>query len=344
MEQVTREAVGASPQEASYILQVRPATPPEAEAEVLARHIDQFVGLYLGAAGLDDARFARLEALTWAISAPPGQLAAIEEVRADLAETLFGRADGEQVTLVHEKEPPAASEARAPSPEDGDVDLDDPFAGWEPSQSSAVTRAAMDDASDVLDLDAPDLDIIDSDVFEVDAWNVSGGAEYGDSDRFDPASTADLDAAVMRGTDNDGDDFDTLTETPERPDAARRDDLAAELAAFRAEMRDIAATIPGAGGDEDLARFRAELDSITGALGQRVDGAAQRIESAADRVADTVAGIPDAERMAGAVERAEASAHLMESSVREAVEALTAALQAMNNAAPRVEGDAQSEA
>jgi hypothetical protein len=328
MQQVTPEAVTAGEGETAFILQLRPAFPPAADPDKLAEQIDQFVGLYLGAAGQDASRYSKLEPLTWAISAAPDGVSAIADIRADLAETLFGSADGDHVRLVRQGEAPESeAEVAAPEPER----VNDPFAGWEPAHSSAATRAAMDGASDVLDLDAPDLDIVDGDVFEVDAWNVEAPAPAGFGTQVGPAPELET---------GDADDFDTLTEAPER--AAQPDgDLAAELAAFRSEMREIAASIPSGAGSDALDQFRSELDSITGALGQRVDGAAQRIESAADRVAETVAGLPDAERMAGAVERAEASAQLMESSVRDAVEALTAALKAMNGVSP--DGESQAD-
>lgn len=343
MHQVTADAVTASDGDTSFILQLRPAFPPAADPDSLSARIDQFVELYLGAAGLSGARYARLKPLTWAISTAPEDAREVELIRADLSETLFGRDDETQVHLVRQtpQETPGEAEPK-PAP-------DDAFADWEPAHSSAATRAAMDDASDVLDLDAPDLDIVDSDVFEVDAWHID--------DPFDPASpeesvaaapyepTADLDDGARPAdpeADAEGDEnaFEDLTEPPDRAAAGHQSDIARELAAFREEMRQIAAGIPTEPGSDALDQFRTELDSITGALGQRVDGAAQRIESAADRVADTVAGLPDAERMAGAVERAEASAELMESSVRDAVDALTAALEAMNGTAPSSENQA----
>ena len=331
MQQVNQDAVTAQQGETAFILQLRPAIPPGADPAVLSTQIDQFVRLYLGACTLNEARFAQLEALTWAISASPGAAGAVEEIRADLAETLFGAAGGDHVRLVREDDhdaEPDAPEIAEPGP------VEDPFAGWEPANSSAATRAAMEGSPDVLDLDAPDLDIVDADILEVDAWSVDTSVTAPpDGDVFDIESGFETEGESAEPS------FDTLTEAPERS-GQTNGDIAAELAAFRAEMRDIAAGIPADAGSGALDQFRAELDSITGALGQRVDGAAQRIESAADRVADTVACLPDAERMAGAMERAEASAQLMESSVREAVEALTAALKAMNGAAPGGENQA----
>ena len=331
MQHTTPEAVTASEGESAFILQLRPAFPPGADPDALSGQIDQFLKLYLEAADPAEARCARLEPLTWAISLPPTSAAAIEQVRADLAETLFGRDDGANVRLVSQDRSGDASsdpiEVDAGSGTNEDAQArsepgpDDPYSGWEPAHSSAATRAAMDDASNVLDLDAPDLNIIDGDVFDVDSWSIDAPALY-------ESESAPVDAGEAGGV--------TGAEATPGPG-----EVAAELAAFRAEMREIAAGIPAVSGSEALDRFRTELDSITGALGQRVDGAAQRIETAAERVTETAAGLPDAERMADAVERAEASAQLMESSVREAVEALTAALKAMN-AAPGA-GESQAD-
>lgn len=361
MNQVDPDALEAGHGQASFILQLRPSTPPEADAEALARQIDQFVSMYLAASGADEADFALLSPLTWAISAPKAYCAEIEDIRADLADTLFGRADGEHVRLL--RQDPADVQASEPGPEPATAD---PFAGWEPAHSSAATRAAMEGSSDTLDLDAPMLDIVDGDgfdcdVFEVDAWTpgaqpplegsvLETGFEPSDPEPGLSPDPADVDINDNQdlgsdawmdddGAREDVESFDALLETPDRSAPA---DVAAELAAFRAQMREIAEGIAGASGNDALDTFRSELDSITGALGQRVDGAAQRIESAADRVADSVASLPDTERMAGAVERAEASAQLMETSVKEAVSALTTALKAMNVASGQPENHADA--
>lgn len=372
MQQVDVDQVNGDEGDAAFILQLRPDVPPGADLEALTRQIDQFVSLYLNASAHCPGRYAPLSALTWAVSAGREDASAVEALRDDLADTLFGRADSDHVRLVRQNKAEHASEAdsRAPGepqskPGTGEDD-EESHSGWEPAHSSAATRAAMDDASNVLDLDAPMLDIVDDDVFKVDAWTIgdslsdSGGEDDAGGDAEgelepDPEtqpewqSVFDADDALDADADDAGPgdgpqagseaDFDDLTESPERKAAP---DIASELAAFRTEMREIAAGIPGANGSEALDEFRSELDSITGALGQRVDGAAQRIESAADRVAASVGSLPDAERMAGAVERAEASAAMMESSVRDAVDALTAALKAMNGAAGQPGGHAET--
>lgn len=334
MQKVTQDAVTADEGETAFILQLRPAFPPTADPDALSSQIDQFVSLYLSASGLSEARFAPLELLTWAISAPKALADKIDDLRADLAETLFGTADGDHIRLVRQDMDIDEAEGETAPAADPEP-VDDPFSGWEPANSSAATRAAMDGASDVLELDVADLDIVDSDVFDVDAWSQKSSTDLLDS-AFEPEDAPEADDS----SDPAEPSFDTLTEAPDRS-GQNINDIAAELAAFRREMREIAAGIPGGSGSEALDQFRSEMDSITGALGQRVDGAAQRIESAADRVAETVARLPDAERMAGAVERAEASAEQMESSVREAVEALTAALTAMNASGPQEDTQAE---
>lgn len=99
-------------------------------------------------------------------------------------------------------------------------------------------------------------------------------------------------------------------------------DVAAELNAFREEMRAIARSIPSAGLDDTLSEFRAGLESLSGELGQRVDGAAQRIEAAVGQL--------DVGRYDAASQRVESAAALMETSIQDALEALKAAGTAMS--------------
>ncbi len=173
--------------------------------------------------------------------------------------------------------------------------------------ASAAQRAAFDDTTDVFEVDAYDIEIVDSETGEV-TEELSGHADF---DVFDGSESEALE---------------TLTEVPDRPQTP---DIAKELNAFRAEMREIASSIPGGGAGDLLADFRAELDAISGAMGQRVDGAAQRIEAAASQVVEASARL-DAERLAEAAERAERSAQQLESGVAEALSALNAARNAMS--------------
>lgn len=201
-----------------------------------------------------------------------------------------------------------------------------------PESDSAVTAPAEQPAAEECwDLAAaPESgpaagDDFDARAFEadLDAFEASASAEHGA-----PPESA-------RESEGRGASYDHLTEAP----APRPSDVAAEIAAFREEMRNIAESIPGGGAGEALAEFRDEIEAIAGAVGQRVDGAAQRIEAAAERIA-AAAGPEAAERMNGAATRAEQSAALMETSVQEAVRALKSVLQASGAEAPRlVSGD-----
>ncbi|WP_421856835.1 hypothetical protein [Oceanicaulis sp.] len=98
-------------------------------------------------------------------------------------------------------------------------------------------------------------------------------------------------------------------------------DIAAELSAFREEMKTIAKSIPSGGMDAALSDFRAGLETLSGEIGQRVDGAAQRIEAAVGQL--------DVNRYDAASQRVESAAALMETSVQEALQALKSASAAM---------------
>ncbi|MFW5662061.1 MAG: hypothetical protein ACOC05_11830, partial [Oceanicaulis sp.] len=156
-------------------------------------------------------------------------------------------------------------------------------------------------------------------------------AERSDAPSSDGSEAPHGEAASRAGgPEAEAPDFEQLTEAP----APRAGDLAAELARFREEMRQIAGSIPGSGDGEALARFREEVESVAGEMGQRVDGAAQRIEAAADRILEA-AGPGAAERLNGAADRTEASAALIEQSVAEAVRALKAMIDAAGAPQPR---------
>ncbi|MBL4538686.1 MAG: hypothetical protein JKP96_08440 [Oceanicaulis sp.] len=103
-------------------------------------------------------------------------------------------------------------------------------------------------------------------------------------------------------------------------------DIAAELSAFREEMKAIAQSIPSGGMDAALADFRAGLEAMSGEIGQRVDGAAQRIEAAVGQL--------DVNRYDAASQRVESAAALMETSVQEALQALKNASSAMATPSP----------
>ena len=112
----------------------------------------------------------------------------------------------------------------------------------------------------------------------------------------------------------------------------RSNDLANELAKFRSEIQEIAATIPTKDPSGIVDSFKDEMTNLTGAFEQRVDGAAQRVESAARSIlelSDTVSG----DRLDDAANRAERSASLLEDTVRNAVEALQGVLDAAGQTA-----------
>lgn len=357
MERVSVEEANAGDGEDAYILQLRPVAPPEADYDALANHVDLFVSLYLEASGLQLARFAPIGPLTWAIAAPSQTHDQIENLRIDIAETLFGRDDRERVLISYQVDDatPALAEPAPEAELEPTEDASDFDSAWEPAHSSAATRAAMDDTTDVFDLDLPDLEILDldgtlsdpDDVFDVGSWVPASElsdpdvSESAREDTFDDASeetaswqeeTAEAAAQVFEGPLEiseldlvEEDDLESLTEAPPRSNA----DIAEELALFRSEMRQIAASIPGSGANPALDQFREEMEAVARDMSHRVDGAAERIEHALDRVESAASALPEAARLADILERAEASAEVMESSIQGAVDALTSALRAM---------------
>jgi hypothetical protein len=418
--------------EEAFVLQLRLPDAQGADGGALMDKIGNFVGLYLSAAEPDSARFAQMGGLTWVIAAPADTAATLDQVRADLASTLYGQDDGTQVQLewpegVFPKasDTPDADAASDVDEADDDVwamndtsepgDQADTETGIEPwadpetvadDQDEPAMEAVADDVDldiDAFELDEPSTEVIaepalgaeaeieadvgaddvfvlddapedlGEDIFDVesdlpapvsdaqtgpaedyaasDDWNVASAAQraaFDDSNSVFEIDALDIDIVDGPGLASDPaedtpidpldvdlnapfeiDGLDDLTEAPERPQPA---DMAAELAAFRTEMREIAAGIPGATSDETLAEFRAELDAIAGAMGQRVDGAAQRIEAAADRVIEETSGL-NGERLAAAAERAEQSAKLLETGVSDALSVLSAAARAMSEPA-----------
>ncbi|XBQ16700.1 MAG: hypothetical protein ABL308_02225 [Oceanicaulis sp.] len=204
--------------------------------------------------------------------------------------------------------------AQAPA----DPDIDEPTPG---------------DASEEADPPVPQMPAAGPDGFDLrsfaadlDALEASPPLDPEDDDTADLAGEFGAEPAVEETGPVD-DPLESLTEAPARGPSAH--DLAAELAAFRKEIREIAGAIPGSGAEAVLSQFRTEIDEIAGAMGQRMDGAAQRVEAAADRIASEAAG-----RIDEAAGRSERSAELVERSVREAVAALTALLDSVKSGRP----------
>ncbi|MCP2671935.1 hypothetical protein NHF40_13440 [Maricaulaceae bacterium EIL42A08] len=198
-------------------------------------------------------------------------------------------------------------------------------ASWD--LATAAERAAFDDESDVFEVDAYDVDFVDDDEVPPDATRPTPASEIEEPPVFVSAPDEPVwGEPQTTKAEPDMDSLEALTEVPERP---RAPDIAGEISAFRAEMRQIAAGIPGGAQSEVLSDFRAELDAITGAMGQRVDGAAQRIEAAASEVVDAASRL-DADRLSDAADRAERSAATLEASVEEALKALNIAVKSMS--------------
>jgi hypothetical protein len=438
MQSVAVDQANPEDGEAAYILQLSLPLAAGGETGVLMDQLGRYVDLYLSRAEPAEARFAQMGGTTWVIAASDTAASTLEQLRVDLATTLYGHDDGQRVQLEWPSglDPAQPDKGEAPDLADdldfemGDAptastaatsqepDLQTDEEAWveaepEPTEDQnrdldgageleadlphlAMSPAEVDLMADSLDLDAfelaespdhshdqrlepgfeaggiddapvPDADpdgsdqdlaflIEDSvkadprDDVEADGWmrvgeNAAQRAAFDDDNdvfeidaldielvdrRVEPDGEPDAEferniSAPTGGEMDDFSSFETLTEAPERPAKAG---IADELAAFRAEMREIASSIPGAPGGETLADFRAELEAISGALGQRVDGAAQRIEAAASDVVEATSRL-DAQRLNAAAERAERSTAQLEEGVADALNALNAAMTAM---------------
>ena len=234
----------------------------------------------------------------------------------------------------------AADEAASELNESDDTDLmlaDEADAGaeTEPAETDALDLDEAPEMETDLDLD---LDLSgDMEAADADAFDASEPAHEADEGSFDIED--ELDDFVLEGEESRpphagiwDEDVDTVDIDDIAASALHETrlgsnlDVAAELNAFREEMRAIARSIPSGGLDDTLSDFRASLESLSGELGQRVDGAAQRIEAAVGQL--------DIDRYDAASHRVESAATLMETSIQEALEALKRAGAAM--AAPTV--------
>jgi len=258
----------------------------------------------------------------WAISEPQDGLPEISEDLSvddgwDMADASDADAEGEvgepaplSMDMEEDVEPAPIAEGEAElSPLNDDL-AEDPEDAWDVGASATPTPDSIADEVQAADLaeTAPDA-APETPASEDEEWDYAAA-------------------------DQDVIDIDALHAEPAAMpeiDAAEGVDLAQELAQFRQEMRLIAQSIPGAGVETALAEFQAGMESLSGELGQRVDGAAQRIESAVDRV--------DPERLETASDRVEQAANLIETSVQEALEALLSASKAMGSKAVSAEID-----
>ncbi|WP_306016103.1 hypothetical protein [Oceanicaulis sp. MMSF_3324] len=187
------------------------------------------------------------------------------------------------------------------SDEDVSADRDEPDLEYdaEPATEPAFDAALEDDIRDTLDIE----DELEDFVLE-DEESRPPQTEIWDED-VDTVDIDDIAASALHET-----------------RLGSNLDVAAELNAFREEMRAIAQSIPAGGLDATLSDFRAGLESLSGELGQRVDGAAQRIEAAVGQL--------DVDRYDAASHRVESAASLMETSIQEALAALKQAGAAMS--------------
>ncbi len=247
----------------------------------------------------------------------------------------FGAADEMAETVLSTSNPsdPTEGVGRG-SPFEPDED-DADSGSWD--LPTAAERAAFDDESGVFEVDAYDVDFVDRDEVPSDATRPAPAPEIDEPPVFVSAPDEPVwGEPQITEAEQDMAALEALTEVPERP---RAPDIAGEISAFRAEMRQIAAAIPSGGQSDMLADFRAELDAITGAMGQRVDGAAQRIEAAASKVIDAASRM-DADRLSDAADRAERSAATLEAGVEEALKALNIAVKSMSAGADDPAADA----
>jgi hypothetical protein len=105
--------------------------------------------------------------------------------------------------------------------------------------------------------------------------------------------------------------------------------LEAELAAFRADMREIAASLSGADVKGALSAFRSDLDALALRLESGVSEAAGRVEGAAERLDLVTARLPDADRLELALTRNDASAALIASGLQESLKLLVKAVEGL---------------
>ncbi|MGJ3232725.1 MAG: hypothetical protein ACFE0P_13110 [Oceanicaulis sp.] len=287
MDQVSVEAADALSGEESFILQLRPPMPPGADETALASRIDQFTRLYLAAAGPRMARFAHLAPLTWAIAASRFDAGALETLRGDLCETLFGADDHARAQL-----------ARQPGAPDKDNCTNHP---------SAASRAAFDDESDTFDLDSATLDFDGADVVEVDTWRMpdprreeaASPNETRTADAEDAWVTPEDDAPDLEAPDDLDVDGDVLSALEEL-ERAFGDATAA------GSQAEVAPSAP----DEDAfdaRRFEADLDAFEAAGARADEGAGAEaafdFEEAGFDAAEETAGQPtDSEHLTEAPE------------------------------------------
>lgn len=105
--------------------------------------------------------------------------------------------------------------------------------------------------------------------------------------------------------------------------------LQEELAAFRADMREIATSLQGVDVKDALGSFRSELDTLAQRLESGISEAAGRVEGAAERIDLATARLPDADRLELALTRNDASAALISNGLQESLKLLLKAVEGL---------------
>lgn len=125
---------------------------------------------------------------------------------------------------------------------------------------------------------------------------------------------------------------------PAGPETSLRD----EIAAFRADMREIAASLSGPDIHQALDSFRTDLSALAERMEGRMQEAAQRVEGAAERLDGIASRLPDADRLELALTRNDTSAAIISSGFHESLRLLLKAVEGLERetAARRAEGGA----
>lgn len=113
------------------------------------------------------------------------------------------------------------------------------------------------------------------------------------------------------------------------PETAMSASLQEELAAFRADMREIASSLHGVDLGSTLDTFRADLDGLARRMESGISEAAGRVEGAAERIDMATARLPDADRLELALTRNDASAVLISNGLQESLKLLLKAVEGL---------------
>lgn len=321
MQQVSIDCADALAGEEAFIVQLRPPAPNIDEDLELANNIDRYMGMLLESCDIEEARFAHLGPLTWSIVCHRFSAEPVKDLIAQIGVNLFDDANSSNMKVqrkANEDEdmwalPEPSAATKAAFSDDEAFDLDGAMNEPEPAPGVSEYQDPVHFSLDAIEVDYVQDPSALSQSDHVDEEAPVMSAEPTDEldiDDFGPNTLGSLPNAIVAN-------LDEMTESP----APSGIDVRETLDAFRQEMREIAQSIPGQDPASFMAEFKAELESLSGEIGQRVDGAAQRIESAAQSVVD-VASPQAGERFNAAAERAEKTANLLEATTKEAVAAL----------------------